>query len=345
MAIVVSVIVTSLVMVVAWNSTVMVQSTSNYMKEARAYYVAEGGLQRAYWLYKKDNTYRADPSGSPPNSALTGTDTIEGQTYSYTVIVHGNPNSPVLVTSTATNGSVRGQVHATLAPVVPTPVLSTAGTIRIVSASTNITGNVNSIGSISFTGNGTITGDLLGKNTVNQGSFTVTGTVQAQDNVVATPPDPTTIYNNLQPTGYYYTGSKSNPTLDFSTHPVIYIHGNVSFSNGCPIPTGSGTLVVNGTVTFGGTFPSDGSSAHMNIVANSNISTGGTTRITGGIYTPGTFTETGTHYMTGVIDANVIALNGQTNYTAGPPPSFDPRYSGGGGASSVISSNYGGPNP
>src|ERR1035437_8742328 len=75
MAIVVSVIVTSLVMVVAWNSTVMVQSTSNYMKEARAYYVAEGALQRAYWRYKKDNTYRADTHGSPPSSLMTGTDT------------------------------------------------------------------------------------------------------------------------------------------------------------------------------------------------------------------------------------------------------------------------------
>ena len=76
MAIVVSVVVTSVVMVIAWNSATMVQATSNYMKQGRANYVAEGALQRAYWRFKKDSTYRADTSGSPPTALMTGTDTI-----------------------------------------------------------------------------------------------------------------------------------------------------------------------------------------------------------------------------------------------------------------------------
>src|ERR1035437_7895485 len=99
---------------VAWNSTVMVQSTSNYMKEARANYVAEGALQRAYWLYKKDNTYRAGTHGSTPTALMPGTDTVDGQSYAYSVVVSGKLNAPVLITSTASNGSVQGQVHVPL---------------------------------------------------------------------------------------------------------------------------------------------------------------------------------------------------------------------------------------
>src|SRR5579862_4654344 len=81
MAIVVSVVITSLVLMVGWISTTMVQSTSNYMKKNRAQYVAEGAAQRAYWRFKKDQTYRASP--------VTGSDTVDGQTYSWSVTVVG----------------------------------------------------------------------------------------------------------------------------------------------------------------------------------------------------------------------------------------------------------------
>src|SRR4051794_10539479 len=89
MAIVLSVVVTSLVMVLAWSSTTLTQAGASLAHSDQAYYAAEAGLQQAVWRYKHDQTWRADPSGSPVTSLLTGNVTMGTVTCSYSVKCSG----------------------------------------------------------------------------------------------------------------------------------------------------------------------------------------------------------------------------------------------------------------
>lgn len=341
MAVLLSVVITAMVMMIAWTAGTQAQSVSALRNLDQAFFAAEAGAQRAAWFV----AHQQLGSQSQPMAGSCGT-------AGYSVTWSNVSGSTYRITSVGTSGTSSDTASLTATPASSPAALASRATLNITSASTNITGDVVSVGTITGTGNGTITGSIDSGGTVSatvQGWVAAPGTTKQNDATMTSPPDPAAIYTSVQPTAaatHTLTGNQSNPVLDFSTYSMIYVNGNVSFSNGAPIPTGSGTLVVHGTVTFGGTFPSDGSSAKMNIVSDNTITTGGTTRITGGIYTSGQFKETGTHYMTGVILAGSVTVNGQTYYASAVPPSFDPRSASSGGASgsNLVISNFFGEN-
>jgi Tfp pilus assembly protein PilX len=80
LVVVMSVVLTGLVMSLAWAAGVQSQTTGNLVKSTNAFYSAEGAAARAVWRFKHDQTWRA-ATGSP----LTGTQTINGTTYNWSV--------------------------------------------------------------------------------------------------------------------------------------------------------------------------------------------------------------------------------------------------------------------
>ena len=339
MAIIVSVIVTSLVMMVAWNSTVMVQSTSNYMKEARAYYVAEGGLQRAYYRYKKDNTYRADPKGSPPSSLMTGTDTVDGQSYAYSVRVSGNPHSPVLVTSTATNGSVQGQVHVTLSGGGGTAATVAMGGGATFSSTSqlNVTGDLSVSGTINSSGTFNVAGNVDASGSIPAG-VSATGTKNPNDGSI-TVPDVTTMYNSLT-SGAYSIPSGNITTLDFVAHPVIMVSGNATLNMSSIDINGSGTLIVSGNVTTGTDMGTNGNPLTFNLVTLGTFTATNKWYVTGSLYSKGLIKFNNQTVINGVIVGNAGAtLNNHHTFNFASPPAFDSR------SGPLTAANYGGATP
>src|SRR4051812_47337909 len=93
LAVIVSVIVTGLVMTLAWSAGQQSQMTSAYAKLDGAYAAAETGLNRAVWYVKKSKLATA-------TSPMTGT--INGYSYSVTWTTSG---SSYILTSIGSNGT------------------------------------------------------------------------------------------------------------------------------------------------------------------------------------------------------------------------------------------------
>ena len=329
MAIVVSVVVTSVVMVIAWNSATMVQSTSNYMKQARANGVAEGAYQRAYWLFKKDQTYRANP--------MTGTDVVDGLTYSYSVSVVGAANAPVLITATATTGSVQGQVHATLTMPSGTPpaaIDETGGNVQFSQAAT-VTGDLYGAGSISFHAGDTVTGNVTSVSTVSGGTISGTTTQHAGS---VTVPTVASLYSAIQPTAHAIASGNIS-TLDFSSYSVLYASSNVTLQAGLTV-IGSGTLIVNGDLSLNADIGAPGSPKTFSVVVSHDFNPSKNIYLAGSVYVEHDFNSSGTVVITGAIVGNHdIHFSGAATLTYAPPPSFDPR------GGTLTQTTFGGANP
>ena len=102
MAIVVSVIITGLIMVIAYGAAGLSANGSNLVKCDQTYYAAEAGLNTAIWFAKHNSL-------SAQTQPLTGS--AGGINYSVTWNTTG---ATTLVSSVASSGTVSGSVHATL---------------------------------------------------------------------------------------------------------------------------------------------------------------------------------------------------------------------------------------
>ena len=80
LALLVSVVVTGLILTIAWAAAIQHQITSSQTHLTSAYYLAEGVAHRALWRYNHDSTYRA-----PASAPLTGSLVLANTTYSYSV--------------------------------------------------------------------------------------------------------------------------------------------------------------------------------------------------------------------------------------------------------------------
>jgi hypothetical protein len=330
MAVIISVVVTAVVMMVAWISATMSQSTGSFAKQSRAFCVAEGALQRAYWRYRQNTAWRA-PAGAP----MTGTSVIDGVSYPYSVTAVGNNNQPILVTSTATNaaGTVLAQVHVTLFRLAPAAIGVGGGTFSTTSQ-LNVTGDLSLSGGFTASGTCNVTGNVDTSGSI-PGSISVTGTETAND-ATLTVPSVTAIYNSLLPGAYTIAGPNIT-SLDFTSHPVLLVNGNASLN--ISTITGSGTLVVNGNVSTGGNLGTVGSPATFHLVTNGTVTANQNWYQTGSLYAAGLVTFNNQTALTGVLLTNGGAImNNHHSFTFANPPSFDPR------AKPAVS-GYGGPNP
>jgi hypothetical protein len=307
------------------------------MKQGRAYYVAEGALQRAYWRFKKDQTYRANPSGSPATAAMTGSDTVDGQTYSYSVTVVGATNAPVLVTSTATTGSVQGQVHVTLTMPSGTPAAAideSGGNVQFNQAAT-VTGDLYAAGSISFHTGDTVTGNVTSVSTISGGTISGTTTAHAAS---VTVPTVATIYSAIEPTAHNIASGNIS-TLDFSNYPILFANANVTLQAGLTV-IGSGTLIVNGDLSLNADLGSAGSPKTLSLVVAHDFNPSKNVYLTGSVYIEHDFNCSGIVSITGaIVDNHNVSFSNTATLTYAAPPSFDPR------GGTLTQTNYGGASP
>lgn len=80
LAIVMSVVLTGMVLSLAWVASVQAQTSAQYPKLDGAFYAAETGIQHAVWKFKNDNQWRATAV-----APFTGSVTMLGEAYTYSV--------------------------------------------------------------------------------------------------------------------------------------------------------------------------------------------------------------------------------------------------------------------
>ncbi len=312
--IILSIVITGLVMTLAWTAGVHTQISSKLCKLDACNYAAEAGLNRGAWFVRQGTL-------GAQTSPLTGS--LNGYTYSVTWAAVGS-NNAYTITSTATNGTATDTETATCTPpiVVPTYTLGggTSGTYNL--KNMTIHGDVGFSGGVyCASGNASILGNLTYGTTYNSSGITVSGNVSH-----ATVTPPVIDYAMLQSkAGLSYSTSQTNRTFDFTavggTNPVIYVNGDVSN----PTFVGKGTLVATGNITFSG---GAGSAANpVYLVAQGNIDSGGGT-FYGAIYAGGNWSHSGSYSITGVVSVTGSDNSGNTangQMYSGASPWFDPR--------------------
>jgi hypothetical protein len=326
MVIILTVVITGLVMTLAWSAGVQAQMSSAFGRSDQAFFAAESGAQQVAWYCKNGKM-------ASITSPLTGM--IGGYAYSATwQTVHGNT---IRIQSVGSLGTVSEVCYLTVTP--PATVLPTfASGGDFDNKNIDITGDLVTGGNYSNGGSGSLSGKL-----VYAGSATNTDKVGGGTPTQApyVPLNMTALIAYLQTyVNQSYDTAQSNKTFDFTTlsgKKVIYVDGDVTN----PTFIGSGTLVVNGNVTVGefGT-----ATKPVNIVAKGDITTTGGT-IYGTLYADGAWNRskmdlTGLVYVNGISKAN----NGQSSMVMTSPPWFDPRLGPSGGIAAQFS-NFAGVQP
>jgi hypothetical protein len=329
MAVLLSVIITAMVMMIAWTAGTQAQSVSALRNLDQAFFAAEAGAQQLAW-YCKNNKMASCPS------PLTGS--ING--YAYAVTWTTVSGSTIRATSKASLGSVSYTLYQTIAPpITAQPAFASAGDFD--NKNIVITGDLATGGNYTNGGSGSLTGNLTYTGTAsNTGSVSGTKTHGSFKSI-----DMTALGNSLIAAAgaNNYNGNQTNPIFNFTTIPgpnkVIYVNGNVSN----PTFIGSGTLYVNGTLSVS----AFGSAANpVNLVATSDITTSNNITMYGTLYSKGNWNRgkmdlTGVVYLGGISASN----NGQSHLQMTPAPWFDPRASGGSGTASTAFTNFAGPQP
>jgi hypothetical protein len=326
MIIIVSVIITGLVMTMAVTGGTQAHVTRNITRTDQAFYAAEAGAQRVAWYAKNK---KLDLITSP----LTGT--ING--YTYSTSWSSISSKAIRITSTGSLGNASATVYMTAIPPLTMPFTFASGG-DFDSKNVDITGDVQTGGSYSSGGNGSIEGDLIyAVAAVNIN--TVSGT-KAKSAYAAL--DLVEIGATLQAAaGQTLVGNQAGKNFNFNalsgTNKVIVVDGNVTNASF----TGAGTLYVKGTFS-GGSIGT--STARVNIVATGDITTSINSTIHGSLYSGGGWYRGkmdlyGLVYVTGISPANA----GASTMTQSEPPWFDPRAAN--PSPLLVLTNFAGPNP
>jgi hypothetical protein len=330
LVIVMSVVLTGLVMSLAWAAGVQSQVTANLIKYDMAFYAAEAGAQRGAW-YIKNNKMATQP--------LTGT--INGATYSATWIAGSGTTQRVI--SVGSYGTAQNTILVSVTP----PAASVAAALTVGNNFTlknmDIIGDLIVGGNIDFQpGAASVTGNV-NYGGAKSGSGSVSGTVTAGAfNGI----DWTALQASLASKSGVTGVAGSGITYDFNSlsgaNKVLYVNGDVTN----PVFIGSGTLYVNGTVSVDGSTSTD-SANPINIVATGDITTSNNISYYGALYTKanwnrGKIALTGSIYVEGMDQSN----NGKSSITFTGTPWFDTRKAGGGsGASTTTFTGFAGPQP
>ncbi len=205
------------------------------------------------------------------------------------------------------------------------PVVASYGQATF-GGNTTYYGSVASATSIGANGHARITGSVQ-----SGGSITLNGNISVggSDNPNMPgmqPPNVTDIYNQIIQNDNPAPFAGGN-TIDFTNSPYLLVNGNFNGSGQMQI-IGSGTLVVSGSVTFNGQFPSQGT-ANMNIVTLGSVTIHGQLSLDGSIYAAGNFISGGGHSIRGdIVVGGYYDDHGKGFIAEAPPPPFDPRANG-----------------
>ncbi len=331
MAILVSVVVTAMVMTIAWVATTSLQTTTSLTKADQSFYIAEAGAQKIVWFVRNNKMASIT---SPINNVSCGSGA-----YSVSWTISGQN---VRITSV---GAV-GTAQSTCALTATLPAVSAAAAAPsffingdLTDKNVQITGNITVNGSITANhGNGSVSGTLTYTGT-NSGAYSAGNLVHA---ATVTPPvdfDALAAQVSASPV-YTYNSNQTNTTFNFNSYTgsnkVIVVNGNVTN----PVFSGVGTLYVTGSVTFTGNASVGTATNPVNIVSLTDINFNKKATIFGSIFARNNlntnqYDVTGILYTAGNYDGG---NNGQSTIIYTPPVNFP-----GSGTGALQQTNFTGP--
>jgi hypothetical protein len=342
-----SVVVTGLVLTMAWSSGVQSQVTNDRVKSDEGFYAADAAVQWCIYQLRQDPTWR-------PTAGQTVA--VNGWTCAISYTDVGTPTgvlgNPLKFSATASKSGVasRGAVTATVQGVLKyAPQFHSAGDLTI-AQSANINGDIETLGKLTIqapTGGaavGKVKGKVKAKKTVTDNNPSVSptffsSTPVGSDSTVAAPSQTVQqVRDNMMALGYV----DINSIMDFTTYPgkmvldftkaggkPVHVPGPGPYSySGAVGIIGSGTLIIDAPITFGGGFPFNTTTANMNVVVMGDVVVNpGPININGSFYVKGNWTQNGAYTLKGtIVSEGTTQLLGTGTVDVGTPPQFDPRY-------------------
>jgi len=305
------------------------------LKRDQAFYAAEAGVQRAFWMLQQNGNWRA-----PNDTPLTGT--VGSASYSVTAI--GDWNSPIAIVSVGSMGSTASMtVTAAASPTVVVPAISLGNNFDN-SGNVTINGDVQAKGNISTSGRFRENGALYaGGSITTNGSVDITGASQANTPNITIPTVDmvwlkahASVIINVPPGSKKYEVT----TLNLGAGGIVYYAGgDIQFKGSVNI-IGYGTVVAEGNIAIqsAASFGSSSAPAKANAVTAGNLDIGGYLGLLGSMYVGGTISKNGGLDVTGVIvGQSDLDTNGGMTITRAQPPSWDPRSATTGVGSMVLS--------
>ncbi|HVX83247.1 MAG TPA: hypothetical protein VH253_00375 [Phycisphaerae bacterium] len=357
--IVLSVVVTGLVMTMAWASSVQSAAVAARCQCDEAQLAADAAVN---WAVVK---LRADPTWRP---AANQTVTVNGWTcaVSYTDMgpsigmAAGVLGNPLKFTATATKTGYTGTSTMsadTQGVLAYAPQFWSQGNL-IVQESATILGDVETLGSITLNppasgpppnkgapGNWKAKGGVTDNNPGPSGSgkYFVNAPTGNVSTLAAPSMKAIDVYNSLM--AGPYVDMMTVLTIDSSGHYVIdfskaggkpvHFAGDASYVGSVGVKSSSNpandTLIMDGDVNFTGSYPYNAAYAQMNLVVHGNVVCNGSgsagIALHGSSYVTGNWTQTGTYNLQGtVLVDGTMNLGGTGTVNTAVPPSFDPRY-------------------
>jgi hypothetical protein len=384
LAIIVSVILSALICVMCWMATEQTQRTASLSKVDQAFFAAEGGLERVKWYCKNGqlgeiksplvgtinglsysvswstvsgSTIKVSSTGSAGNASYSLSAQVTPPTEAPSLAVGGAmaDAGPINVTGNlAVAGDVTraGKTILETAPGKPPSSLMISGYL-FSAGHFDIPGDLLVNESITAMGSITVGGDVqAGEVILHAGNWDITGatTPYTNPNVKISVPtvDTAALIRDAKSQGkVLHKGIFTSPTIDFTSSPngiVCYdgdttILGNVNFR-------GSGTLVINGTLTMAGNIGKHNSPAQAHLVTTDDLVMSGNLNLNGSLCVGHVLSKSGPTQVNGVIAVQSTLLGaGPLTVTYATPPSFV-HYSGGGGGSEKMEvTAFSGPQP
>jgi hypothetical protein len=369
LAVVVSLVISFIVMAVAWSAQTQTKMTADLSKTDQAFCAAEAGIHRVAWYLRNAYITRTayhNSSGtallSPFNTPFSGT--IGGYSYTASCALVSSSDLRIVVTSTATNGNFMYTMSAYVSPPAQgVPTFATAGDWD--NKNTDVIGDVQTQGAFTNNGgSGSVKGNIFYGDPSSTGTDAATGVARYVDPNTSSDPnsfnemDWLTLANRLNgvvaaegPSAVLW-GSQSSKTFDFTklpgTNAVYMVIGNVTD----PDFKGSGTLYVVGSIEFTKNRTLGDTSNTINLVslgAVNNITFDKKITIYGSLYAQGDWNRAQTDvygmvYVQGVVRSN----NGSSTLDATgiTVPFFDTRAPTGSAVTSpMVINHFTGPLP
>lgn len=328
----VSVLTTGLLSTMALTAGGGAQVASQTLKRDQAFYAAEAGIQRAFWIIQQNPDWRATSS-----APLTGTVGTGSAAASYSVTAQGGWNAPVLISATGRTGSGSTAsavtVTAACSPSVVIPAIS-LGKDFDNNGNLTINGDVQAKGNITTSGRLNENGSLYAGGAINtNGSVEITGEAKPNHSGIVVPTiDDKILYLKTHATKIVNVPNGSQTyevtSINVPDNGIIYFTGPVTFKGDVSIIGKGITVVVEGNITIrsAASFGSSSEPALANIVTTGNLTVNGYLGIIGSIYVNGSITKNGGLDVTGLIlGQDSLDTSGGMSITRARPPSWDPR--------------------
>ncbi len=356
--VVVSVVITGLIISIAWSEGLQASAGSDRTKTDEAFYAADGAIQYALGQFKAAPGW---PSANLPktiivnnwNVALSYTDL--GASIGMATGVLGNPlKFTAKATKSGTSVSVTASAKTT-GVLAYAPQFYNAGNLTV-SQSAHINGDVQTMGTLTINApsSGSVQphgakGQWKSKGAITDNNPTGTpsyfaSTPVASASITAPSMSATSVFNTIMAGPYisFWNVLTINPVdgnymIDFSLAggKPVYFSGAASYIGNVDIKSSStpasDTLIIDGDVNFSGTYPANAATATMNLIIHGNSTVTGTgsqgIAITGSSYVTGNWSQSGIYSINGSVMADQnTTLSGTGTVGVATLPSFDPRY-------------------